>query len=80
VFRGVLPGDNPIVLNKQLANGHSHPTVLTAMIMYMAFVARFPTDSHNFIEVAFVDEITCVIGGPKEEIRLQTRRIQRMQF
>ena len=61
MFGAVLPSDDPIVLNQQLPKWNGHPAILTAMVVYLALLPRFPTNRKHFVKVAFVDQVAGIV-------------------
>ena len=60
------------ILHAQLADRHGHPAILIAVIVDAAHLTRFPADGDDFEEIAFVNQIPCVVTPGIEEIRLET--------
>jgi hypothetical protein len=60
------------ILDAQFANGHSHPAILSAMIVNAASLAHFPANGHDFEEIALENEVPRVMAIGVKKVGLQS--------
>src|ERR1700733_8033185 len=60
---------NEEILHAQTADGRRHPAILAAMIMNAANLSDIPTDGHDFEELTFVNQVSCVVAFCVKKIR-----------
>ena len=63
------------ILHAQTSDGRNHPAILVAMVVNAADLADIPTDRHHFKEIAFVNQVSCVMALGVEKIGSKSFRL-----